>query len=138
MEGVMEETAVRMLIRCARHLNHGKGRRPAQERILYLLRKHQTMTPKELQEQMETAQGSMSEILSKLEAQDFIVKQKNPDDARSIILSLSEKGKKTAEENHRLWRENEEKLLDALNDEEKETLKEICMKLLQSWEDNHA
>ena len=134
----MEETAVRMLIRCARHLNHGKGRRPAQERILYLLRKHQTMTPKELQEQMETAQGSMSEILSKLEAQDFIVKQKNPDDARSIILSLSEKGKKTAEENHRLWRENEEKLLDALNDEEKETLKEICMKLLQSWEDNHA
>lgn len=138
MEGVMEETAVRMLIRCARHLNHGKGRRPAQERILYLLRKHQTMTPKELQEQMETAQGSMSEILSKLEAQGFIVKQKNPDDARSIILSLSEKGKKTAEENHRLWRENEEKLLDALNDEEKETLKEICMKLLQSWEDNHA
>lgn len=138
MEGVMEETAVRMLIRCARHLNHGKGRRTAQERILYLLRKHQTMTPKELQEQMETAQGSMSEILSKLEAQDFIVKQKNPDDARSIILSLSEKGKKTAEENHRLWRENEEKLLDALNDEEKETLKEICMKLLQSWEDNHA
>jgi DNA-binding MarR family transcriptional regulator len=138
MEGVMEETAVRMLIRCARHLNHGKGRRPAQERILYLLRKHQTMTPKELQEQMETAQGSVSEILSKLEAQDFIVKQKNPDDARSIILSLSEKGKKTAEENHRLWRENEEKLLDALNDEEKETLKEICMKLLQSWEDNHA
>ena len=134
----MEETAVRMLIRCARHLNHGKGRRPAQERILYLLRKHQTMTPKELQEQMETAQGSMSEILSKLEAQDFIVKQKNPDDARSIILSLSEKGKKTAEENHRLWRENEEKLLDALNDEEKETLKEICIKLLQSWEDNHA
>lgn len=134
----MEENAVRMLIRCARHLNHGKGRRPAQERILYLLRKHQTMTPKELQEQMETAQGSMSEILSKLEAQDFIVKQKNPDDARSIILSLSEKGKKTAEENHRLWRENEEKLLDALNDEEKETLKEICMKLLQSWEDNHA
>ena len=134
----MEETAVRMLIRCARHLNHGKGRRPAQERILYLLRKHQTMTPKELQEQMETAQGSVSEILSKLEAQDFIVKQKNPDDARSIILSLSEKGKKTAEENHRLWRENEEKLLDALNDEEKETLKEICMKLLQSWEDNHA
>ena len=138
MEGVMEETAVRMLIRCARHLNDGKGRRPAQERILYLLRKHQTMTPKELQEQMETAQGSVSEILSKLEAQDFIVKQKNPDDARSIILSLSEKGKKTAEENHRLWRENEEKLLDALNDEEKETLKEICMKLLQSWEDNHA
>ena len=134
----MEETAVRMLIRCARHLNHGKGRRPAQERIIYLLRKHLTMTPKELQEQMETAQGSMSEILSKLEAQDFIVKQKNPDDARSIILSLSEKGKKTAEENHRLWRENEEKLLDALNDEEKETLKEICMKLLQSWEDNHA
>ena len=134
----MEETTVRMLIRCARHLNHGKGRRPAQERILYLLRKHQTMTPKELQEQMETAQGSVSEILSKLEAQDFIVKQKNPDDARSIILSLSEKGKKTAEENHRLWRENEEKLLDALNDEEKETLKEICMKLLQSWEDNHA
>ena len=134
----MEETAVRMLIRCARHLNHGKGRRPAQERILYLLRKHQTMTPKELQEQMETAQGSMSEILSKLEAQDYIVKLKNPKDARSIILSLSEKGKKTAEENHRLWRENEEKLLDALNDEEKETLKEICMKLLQSWEDNHA
>ena len=94
----MEETAVRMLIRCARHLNNGKGRRPAQERIIYLLRKHLTMTPKELQEQMETAQGSMSEILSKLEAQDFIVKQKNPDDARSIILSLSEKGKKTAEE----------------------------------------
>ena len=124
----MEETAVRMLIRCARHLNHGKGRRPAQERILYLLRKHQTMTPKELQEQMETAQGSMSEILSKLETQDFIVRQKNPDDARSIILSLSEKGRKMAEENHRKWLENEEK----------ENLKAVCLKLLQSWEEDHA
>ena len=134
----MEETAVRLLIRCARYLNHGKGRRPAQERILYLLRKNKIMTPKELQDSMEIAQGSMSEILSKLEAQDYIVKQKNPKDARSIILSLSEKGRKTAEENHRKWLENEEKLLDALNDEEKENLKAVCLKLLQSWEDNHA
>jgi len=134
----MEDSAVRMLIRCARHLNHGKGRRPAQERILYLLMKNRSMSQKELQEQMEIAQGSLSEILIKLENQGLVEKKKNPEDARSVILSLSEKGMAIAEENHKMWRESEEHLLDTLNEEEKESLRSICEKLIKSWEVNNA
>lgn len=130
----MEENAVRLLIRCARHLNHGHGRRPAQERILYLLMRNGNMSQKELLQHMDVAQGSLSEILIKLENQDLVEKKKNPLDARSTVLSLSEKGRAIAVENHKIWRENEEHLLDALNEEEKENLQSICKKLLQSWE----
>ncbi|MBE6111058.1 MAG: winged helix-turn-helix transcriptional regulator [Erysipelotrichaceae bacterium] len=134
----MEESAVRLLVRCARHLNHRRGSRPGQERILYLLMKNKTMTQKELQKEMQIAQGSMSEILIKLEAQSLIVKKKNPADARSVVLSLSAKGLETARVNHKLWLANEEHLLDALNEEEMETLGMICAKLLKSWEMDNA
>ena len=134
----MEESTVRLLVRCARSLNHGKGRRPAQERILYLLMRNGTMTQKELQDRMEIAQASLSEMIAKLEKQGLIEKNKNPLDARSTVLSLSEKGALTADENHRIWRENEEHLLDALSEEEKENLHAICEKLLLSWEENNA
>lgn len=134
----MEESTVRLLVRCARFLNHGKGRRPAQERILYLLMRNGTMTQKELQDRMEIAQASLSEMIAKLEKQGLIEKNKNPLDARSTVLSLSEKGAAEAYENHRIWRENEERLLDALSEEEKGNLHSICGKLLQSWEENNA
>lgn len=134
----MEESAVRLLVRCARYLNHRKGSRPGQERILYLLMKNKTMTQKELQKEMQIAQGSMSEILIKLEAQSLIEKKKNPEDGRSVVLSLSEKGYEIAKENHKRWHADEEQLLDALNEEEKEELGIICTKLLKSWEADHA
>ena len=134
----MEESAVRLLVRCARHLNHRRGSRPGQERILYLLMKNKTMTQKELQKEMEIAQGSMSEILIKLEAQGLIEKKKNPADARSVVLSLSEKGYEIAVANHKLWHAGEEHLLDALNEAEKESLRIICEKLLKSWEADNA
>ena len=97
-----------------------------------------TMTQKELQDRMEIAQASLSEMIAKLEKQGLIEKNKNPLDVRSTVLSLSEKGAAEAYENHRIWRENEEHLLDALSEEEKENLHSICGKLLQSWEENNA
>ena len=128
----MEESTVRLLVRCARFLNHGKGRRPAQERILYLLMRNGTMTQKELQDRMEIAQASLSEMIAKLEKQGLIEKKKNPRDARSTVLSLSEKGALTADENHRIWRENEEHLLDALSEEEKEKVS-LAIIIFSKW-----
>ncbi len=82
----MEENAARMLVRCARHLNHDKGKRPAQERILYLLRKNEKMTQKELQDAMQIRQGSMSEIMQKLESHGLIEKSRNPEDAMTQLM----------------------------------------------------
>ena len=134
----MEENAARMLVRCARHLNQGKGKRPAQERILYLLRKNGKMTQKELQDAMQIRQGSMSEIMQKLESHGLIEKSRNPEDARSVMLSLSEEGRHTADENHVRWQEREDHLLDGLNSEEQKILARLCAKLLASWEAEHA
>ena len=96
------------------------------------------MTQKELQDAMQIRQGSMSEIMQKLESHGLIEKSRNPEDARSVMLSLSEEGRHTADENHVRWQEREDHLLDGLNSEEQKILARLCAKLLASWEAEHA
>ena len=83
----------------------------------------------DIQEELRVQPGSVSELLSKLEKNDLIVRKKSRLDKRAVIISLTQKG--AAETKVRLQKE-ENSPFDVLTDEEQETLRTILRKLLSS------
>lgn len=64
----------------------------ADKRIFYGLYHTQEVTKKELAKRVVLEHSSLTRSLERLEKQDFIKRVTNPDDRRSIQLSLTEKG----------------------------------------------
>ena len=121
-----------LLGKCGHMLFHRPGKGRGQKKILSILSQTDEMTQKELQEQLEIQSGSISEILTKLEEKGLLVRTRCEEDRRKVILSLTETGKEKADSFS-----NEESASDlyaVLSEEEKETLKSLLMKLLNSWE----
>lgn len=87
------------------------------------------MTQKELQEVLQIQPGSMSEILAKLEEKGLIVRNKDDEDKRRSVLTLTEAGRESVKE----IQENEKPLFGALDENEQEELKKLLGKLLESW-----
>ena len=74
--------------------------------------------------------GSISEILTKLEAKGLIIRSRDKSDQRKSILELTSEGKKAAEN---LQEEDRPAMFDALNSQEQGELKKLLKKLLDSW-----
>lgn len=103
----------------------------SQGRILAILKEREPMTQKELQDIIGIRPGSISEILAKLEDKGMILRQKDEEDKRRSILSLTGIGEgaalKMQEEDVR------KEIFAALSEKERETLKLLLKKLRDSW-----
>ena len=107
----------------------------SQQQVLSILSKNGPMAQKDLLEMLMIQPGSLSELLSKLEEKDLLIRKEDENDRRKVILTLTEEGQNavagSAKESDQ---EGEKDLFAVLNEEEKNTLKSLLKKLLGSWE----
>ncbi len=118
---------------CGYHLWFCAGEKAGQRRILMTLFKRGNMTQREMQDILNIKSASLSEILSKIEAEGFIERLKNDVDKRQIDLILTKKGREEAEgietENDKIAKE----LLCDLTLEEEQQLFYLLDKLVEKW-----
>lgn len=116
------------LRRCGHVLYH-QSHHSQQDAVLALLRQG-PLNQKQIQEQLSTRPGSVSELISKLESKQLVERRRDDDDRRRVVLSLTEKGQIAA----LIHKERpSEDLFAALTEEEKEQLAGLLGKLLESW-----
>lgn len=134
-EETIENRLYRQISAAGRNLHHRRGEKPTQERILFMIHRHGgAVTQREMQEMLKIRQGSLSEVVSKLEDKGLIVKTPDPSDRRRTVLRLTPEGEKLREEKHRQAKEDDSHLFDVLSSEEKEQLSLIMEKLLCDWQ----
>lgn len=137
MDASEQAIALIHLLRCCGHYLHfhsGQGRF-SQNRILRILSEHGEMTQRQLQDLMGIQQGSLSEVVKKLEGQGLIVRERGLNDQRQLLIRVTEQGKKLNEQNCEIRRQQTQELVAALDDEEQRRLLELLTKLFDSWED---
>jgi DNA-binding MarR family transcriptional regulator len=133
-------TAARLLMRkemLQRHESGYYGRHfsgsPGQRRILALLRLKSPVSQKELLEVCGIRPASLSELLNKMESAGYITRIKDDTDKRSVLVSLTESGRKAADEWETDSSEDGSGFFDCLPEEEKKELAAILQKLITSW-----
>lgn len=116
--------------RCGHALCHRADRDRGQRTVIALLAAWGETDQRTLQNALAIQPGSVSELLSKLEAKGYIVKTRSEKDRRMATVMLTEEGRAAA----RSLPEKKKDLYAALTAEEQETLKNLLKKLLESWE----
>lgn len=111
------------------------GEKSGQRRVLFMLDCYGDMTQRELQERLSVKSSTMSEMISKMERDGLIVKQPSLRDKRSIVLSLSAKGKKDAQQHRAIMNAVLEKLFECLDEKEKEQMLIYSERLLTHWKE---
>lgn len=132
MEQEIKQSTDEKLSRCLRrcgHVLYHQSHHSQQDAVLALLRQG-PLSQKQIQEQLSTRPGSVSELISKLESKQLVERRRDDADRRRVVLSLTEKGRIAA----LIHRERpSEDLFAAFSEEEKEQLAGLLEKLLESW-----
>ena len=132
LEGMEGEDGLSALLgKCGHYLYHRPYHGRGQGRILKMLSGQEEVTQKELQETLGIQAGSVSEIISKLEARGLVARERDDADKRRVLLRITEEGKKRVETDFDEGKT--EDLYGVLSEEEQETLKGLLGRLLESW-----
>lgn len=127
--------------RCANSLGRGHhGRRedghrgPGQGRIMGMIARHEPISQKELLDMADIRPSSLSEILGKIEGEGYIRRQKDEEDKRSVVISMTDEGRGIVEQTMTARRDYAQSLFSCLSLEEQEQLVQLLEKLAASWE----
>lgn len=71
---------------------------PQQEAILYFIIRHQPITAQELSVHFSITKSAVSQVVKKLEEEQFIVRKVNPSNRRESIISLGTRGESYAKQ----------------------------------------
>lgn len=99
-------------------------------RVMFTIRSVGAITPKRLARLSNTSAASISSVLKTLERQALVQREPDPNDARSVTVSLTDKGRRTVEE---LVRRNNARTLEwasAFTRDEREQLIDLLHRLL--------
>ncbi len=77
--------------------------------------------------------GTLTVMMNTLEVKGYIKKERNPEDSRSILISLSDKGNSFYEEHHKYHHEMVTEISSLCSEEELKNLKKILTKLNKSF-----
>lgn len=110
----------------------------SQKRILIILRENGGMTQRELTERLDVRPGTISEVLGKLENAGLISRIVNPEDKRTIDISLTDKGNGMAQEAAESRESRHREMFRCLSQEEKETLLSLLEKVCSDWCQRYA
>jgi DNA-binding MarR family transcriptional regulator len=100
-----------------------------QAMVLRFLYDEEGVTSIDLGKKTELDSSTMTGILDRLEASSLITRKDNPDDRRSILIYLTEKGKDTGSEVAKRMEEANADFLKALNRQEVKELKRLIIKV---------
>lgn len=117
----------------ARGHHHRARAHPGQARLLSVMAEHAPVTQRALADLLQIRSASLSEILMKLEKSGAVVREKDEEDRRNVIVSLTRHGREMLAENAREGGRTAEVLFAALDEDEKKRLAELLEKLLTSW-----
>ena len=125
---------IHKLRRCFRFIHHhADGSKWSQNRVLRELRFHGGMTQRCLLEHIGIRQSSLSELLTKMEAQGLILRTPCPEDRRQVQVELTEEGLRVLAESEERDLQQNITYLQVLSPEEQQTLLELLTKLDDSW-----
>jgi len=128
-ESVGDEYLRKLLRRCGFYLYH-QCNHSQQDEVMIMLADCGPMSQKELQERLSVKPGSASELISKLESKEMLLRSRDPADRRRVILTLTEKGKHFVG----LFRKQPvETLFTVLEEDERSNLAGSLEKLLDAW-----
>lgn len=99
-----------------------KGLTLPQMHTLEVLGIHEAMRMKELAQRMGITTGTLTVLVDKLEAKEFVARKPHKTDRRSIMVELTEKGQEMFEEHDRLHLRLIEELTSGFTEDEKEIL----------------
>ena len=132
---INENSSLETLLRaCGHRLHHGMpgGPHGSQEKLLQILNDQGGRADqRELQERMRIRPASASELLAKLEEKGLVERRKDEEDRRRVQVMPTEEGLRKAHEEGSPEENGE--LFQGLTDEEQKVLKDLLLKLLESW-----
>lgn len=105
------------------------GIKPKQARILNVLKRIGPSSQKVLAEQFDVTSGSMSTMIDRLLAAGLVHREKHPDDKRTDIISLSERGCDVLVEVRDVWREIDDLIVEKLGAEKAALFNELTREL---------
>lgn len=118
-----------LFARCSHTLRRAGGKHMAQERVLRILaRQEEGMGQRQLQELLGIQSGSLSELVSKLEAKGLLTRVRDKADKRNVTLLLTDAGRAA------VGPEERPDPFAALSGEEQELLRALLQKLLDGQE----
>ena len=104
-----------------------------QTRILNILTEKGPVSQRDLQDEVEITSSSASELLMKMEDHGLVKRTADPENAKSLIVEITEEGKKRAEQLNTEKAEKTKKLFAALTEEEKEQFAAMLDKIQDAW-----
>jgi DNA-binding MarR family transcriptional regulator len=108
---------------------------PAQVVYLDYLAKHPGSRLSQLTEALNYKAASVSGMVSTLQVKGLVRKMTEPDDARALSLALTEEGQNAVGEINKFRNMRVAKILEKLNEEEKQTLLGLLEKALDAAEE---
>lgn len=121
---------------CGHYMHFHGGGRSGQIPILCMLdRCGGTLSQQELGMRFELKPGSLSEILSKMEAADLIERTRDTKDRRQLFVHLTETGQELAQREHDKREAFRRGAFSALTVDEQEQLTEMLEKIRVTWEE---
>jgi DNA-binding MarR family transcriptional regulator len=140
--GTTSETLV-MLFRRAVHLmtrayhHHGHAHH-TQAHVLHILEKKNPMNQRELMETLNIRSASLSEILGKLERNGFITRDRDEQDRRNHVITVTDQGAVAMMEYQKGRQESADALFSSLSDVERRQLGDILNKIIIDLEKNSS
>ena len=105
---------------------------PGQHRVLTVLGNVDALAQRDLAERMGIAPASLSELLTKLEERGLVVRERQKEDRRVIMVSLSKKGKAQAQKLLDAEQRIADETFGALSEEDREQLARILTAIVES------
>lgn len=88
------------------------------------------LTPTEMYASLMISSGGLTHRLIRLEKAGLVIREKSPDDGRSVLVALTPKGRDLAEEAFRADMASEQEFLKHLNRQDRDTLAALLRKLV--------
>lgn len=124
--------ASRLMMRGHRHGDHtGHG----QARVLAMLKELGTVNQRDLMDRLGVRSASLSELLAKLEAKGLIRRERDEQDKRNFVITVTPEGDATETTREQAVRDSANTLFAALNEDERQALGQLLIKLIIGWEE---
>ncbi len=105
---------------------------PGQLRVLAEIAKTDNLNQKAIQEKFEVRASSVSNMLAKLEKYEFIVRTRDSEDKRNMLIQITDKGREFVDIHYFTQKQTAQDFFGALTQEEQEELSYYVLKLIKS------
>ena len=112
------------------------GLRVGQDMLLSRLWREDGLTQSELVERLGVEPATVSKVLSRMEGTGLVARRRDPRDARSSRVHLTERGRSLREPAYGVWEEAEERMLEGFSPEERALLRRLLARVRENLSGN--